>query len=977
MRWFWVDPNPGSRRLSSILVQLDRMITSLHRTLSTWLLFAALRTAAQATENHPPLTDGTVDAIAVSGGTTYIGGKFTKVGEDTGSAVVFDATTGATAAGWPYVNGPVKTAIPDSAGGFYIGGQFSTVGGVTRHRVAHLLADKTVDASFDPDVAPTYTYIYDYLGPEYTYVGVSSVHSLLLDGSTLYIGGLFKQVNGSVDRWGLAAVNATSGVALAFDPHTEQTDNGGFTAVPGEVDCLAINGNTLYFGGHFTAVNSGSAQQTRIVAAAVDKTSAVLTAFNPNGSAQPSVDGVNEMLAPRAMAVAGSNLFAGGTSRSSSGSNYIGGQARPAGMAKLDLTTGAVSSWNPNLGVSYGGVANSFVIVGSTIYVGGATNGYPALWSVNSVSGVVGSWTPPVRNSSVVTSVNLVGNSLYVAGQFFGANDDVVYGVDAFDISTGQQAAWKPDRAFDSYFGGSAQRFDTLCISGGVVFVGGEISVFDTVPRYKLAAFDTATGTPLAWAPNVFKADQGYADLPEDAEVFCLTVQNGAVYAGGDFLKANLPFSTVDGRQYYSGGTIRNHAAAFDATTGTVTAWDPNADSIVRSLVGLGSTIYAAGDFSGVNNEAVQRTSLAAFDASSGSATAWNPAPDDLAHVVATDGTFIYAGGYFSSVGNGAVARRGLAAFDPNGGAATSWNPGVAVSSSTGVLALAIDGSTLYAGGQFSGDGSVNGTVRRNYAAAFDLGSGAATAFNPDLDGPVDALAVNAGIVYLGGTFQSANVTRGPFVRRLLAAVNAADGTLTTFDPESSYDAFRANGGIKALAVGGSQVFAAGTYGFFGTDAPASAQQSADLDPALYRPGFAAYGFSSADVATLPTPPVTNPGFFDGQTALSNGVYYLQFPNGNIFGYYSYLTDPHYVYHFDLGYEYVFDAADGKGGVYFYDFASQTFFYTSPAFPFPYLYDFTLNTVLYYYPDPNNAGHYNTDGYRFFYRFDTRQIIVK
>ena len=120
-----------------------------------------------------------------------------------------------------------------------------------------------------------------------------------------------------------------------------------------------------------------------------------------------------------------------------------------------------------------------------------------------------------------------------------------------------------------------------------------------------------------------------------------------------------------------------------------------------------------------------------------------------------------------------------------------------------------------------------------------------------------------------------------------------------------------------------------------------------------------------------------HPAFFTGETALSNGVYYLQFPTGNPFGYYSYLADPHFIYHFDMGYEYCFDAADGRKGIYLYDFKSSTFFYTSPTFPFPYLYDFTLNTVLYYYPDPNNAGHYNTDGYRFFYRFDTGQIITK
>ncbi len=119
------------------------------------------------------------------------------------------------------------------------------------------------------------------------------------------------------------------------------------------------------------------------------------------------------------------------------------------------------------------------------------------------------------------------------------------------------------------------------------------------------------------------------------------------------------------------------------------------------------------------------------------------------------------------------------------------------------------------------------------------------------------------------------------------------------------------------------------------------------------------------------------PEFFSGETALSDGVYYLAFPNKNIFGYFSYLSDPHYIYHFDLGYEYVFDANDGNSGVYLYDFKSNGFFYTSPVFPFPYLYDFTLKTVLYYYPDPKNAGHYNTNGVRYFYRFDSGQIIQK
>ena len=126
---------------------------------------------------------------------------------------------------------------------------------------------------------------------------------------------------------------------------------------------------------------------------------------------------------------------------------------------------------------------------------------------------------------------------------------------------------------------------------------------------------------------------------------------------------------------------------------------------------------------------------------------------------------------------------------------------------------------------------------------------------------------------------------------------------------------------------------------------------------------------------SLPVP-AAHPAFFNGETLVSNGVYYLAFPNGNFFGYYSFLTDPAYIYHFDLGYEYVFDANDGNDGVYFYDFASSDFFYTSPTFPFPYLYDFNLKTVLYYYANPNLAGHYTTNP-RYFYDFAAGTIITK
>ena len=112
-----------------------------------------------------------------------------------------------------------------------------------------------------------------------------------------------------------------------------------------------------------------------------------------------------------------------------------------------------------------------------------------------------------------------------------------------------------------------------------------------------------------------------------------------------------------------------------------------------------------------------------------------------------------------------------------------------------------------------------------------------------------------------------------------------------------------------------------------------------------------------------------HPAFFNGEAAVGGGVYYLQLFNGTVFGYYSYLTDPNYLYSFDLGYEYLIDANDGLGGIYFYDFTSQSFFYTSPAYPYPYLYDFTLNATLYYYGTGLTSS-------RSFYNFSTGEIIT-
>ena len=112
--------------------------------------------------------------------------------------------------------------------------------------------------------------------------------------------------------------------------------------------------------------------------------------------------------------------------------------------------------------------------------------------------------------------------------------------------------------------------------------------------------------------------------------------------------------------------------------------------------------------------------------------------------------------------------------------------------------------------------------------------------------------------------------------------------------------------------------------------------------------------------------PGGHPAFFSGEAILDNGDFaYLAFADGNVFGYYSYQFYP-YLYHTDLGFEYVVPSGGADAGVYLYDFGLQTFLYTSPTI-FPYMYDFKESGFYYYFT--------GTTAPRVFYDFVTKKYV--
>ncbi len=90
---------------------------------------------------------------------------------------------------------------------------------------------------------------------------------------------------------------------------------------------------------------------------------------------------------------------------------------------------------------------------------------------------------------------------------------------------------------------------------------------------------------------------------------------------------------------------------------------------------------------------------------------------------------------------------------------------------------LAVSGSTVYAGGEFS---SIGGQPR-SFIGAVDAVTGDATAFDPESDSYVLSLAVSGSTVYAGGYFSQLG---GQF-RLYAGAVDAETGLATGWDAQA------------------------------------------------------------------------------------------------------------------------------------------------------------------------------------------------
>ena len=715
--------------------------------LSCNLCIAARAVAASADSNwdqrfNLPGVDGNVYAIATNGNNVYVGGDFISAGGNPAIQNIarFDGTN------WfalgQGVNGAVR-AIAVSGTTVYVGGMFY------------------VATNNDGSTTNIY-YVVKWDGSAWrgfgngTYPGVGGyVYSLAVNGSSLYVGGNFPNVNNPDNTFpmvnNIARWNGTSWSVLG----------GG---VNGSVYTLVASGSGIYAGGIFNQASNTVAVTANGVAH-WDGANWSALGSGVGGSSYPYVE---------ALAMLNNNLYAGGSFTTAGGSNanYV---------AKWN---GSV--WSPlGSSVSNGvdNIVTSLAVRGTNLYVGGymslAMAGDGSAVSVASEAGWTGTrWFALGRSTgSAVYALANGPAGIYVGGNvLFGLNSDLsqIF-VSGLEVWSGTN--WN---TIGPGMGIGAQAYDhaicALAVLGTNVFAGGSFATAGGVVSASIARFDGNR-----W--NAVGQGAGYT-------VYALATSGTNLYVGGSFLQPRQTnyalvnayrIARWDGYQWFTLGSGVNDE--------------------VYAIACSGTNVFIGGRFISAtqpNSSTLTVNGIARWDG-----TAWNALGSGVSgnvYAMAVVGTNLYAGGFFTI--GGSVNATNLARWD-----GANWHSvgGGVQPSYTQVNALTTDGTNLYVGGGFSSAGgiTVNKIARWDGSLWNALGAGV-NGFS------VNALAWSDGYLFAGGIFTAAGGNSAICIAKWDGSTWSALGSGVT-------NSTIFNAGLNAIAIAGTNVYVGGAFSHAGS----------------------------------------------------------------------------------------------------------------------------------------------------------------
>lgn len=760
------------------------------------------KTTAEVIPSESP--NSTVFDFIVDGNNLYMSGSFSASGYNQSYMQLLAPDNDIPDYDFPSANSTIHNAIPDGNGGWYVAGSFSNIGGVSAQRVAHILADNSVD-------------------PDFVFSANSTVHVFHLDGNNLYIGGSFTTVNGETanrvarvnkttgaldNSWSanpnstILAIRTTSDKVLIGGSFSELNGNNNMryfaalsktdgtpiqSLVPNStVHAIETSGDDAYLGGSFSDFGYPTYYLARFADggnipaftdmypnstvnkiiddgaggyyiagsfSAIDGTTASRVAhYLSDGTLDPDFNPTNINSTINAMAVNGSDLYIGGSFTTV---NSVAIQR----LAKLNAETGiADETFDPNPNST----VHAITVAGGLIYFGGSFTEVDAttrnrLAAVNS-DGVLQAWNPDAN--STVLDLEAGGSTIYAGGSFSTIGGLTANRLTGINSSTGAITAFNPSVNSTVY---------DLLLSGSTLYIGGSFTQIDGTARSRFASLNTTTG-----ALNALTLDAN-----STVETIALN-GSGLIALGGSFSEIN--------------GESHIRFAEMNVANGTASARDIDFNSTVYALHYQGSTLIVGGGFSAVNAVANQR--LASMNTADLSAPVANVADvNSTVHDILLDNGTLYFSGSFSSVNS--TTRQRVAAITLSDGLLTSLNPTV----NSTVNAMAISGSTLYLGGSFT---EIN-SQSRNRAASLNLNTGLLSDWNPGFNSTVEAIAISGDDILTGGSFSWSHLKDNRYlaVRELDSPVL---NQLTTTNINST---------VHTLYRDGSTLYAGGSFTSF------------------------------------------------------------------------------------------------------------------------------------------------------------------
>ncbi len=621
--------------------------------------------------------DGSVNAMVLDGTDIYIGGFFSHYNNTALENIARINEDGSLDAGFNPGTGFNNTVFSLALDGtdIYAGGGFTSYNGTARNRIARLNTNGTLDNGFAPSGS-----------------GLNStVNSVILDGTDVYVGGNFTSFNGT-DRNYIARLDTDGTLDTDFDPGT------GFDSFVGD---LLLTGSDVYVSGAFNSFNGTD----RKYIARVHSDGSIDDSFETTGTGLQDI--------PTAMAlVNGADLFVVGAFTSYDGfirhgflrlfsSGALRGGFVPTGSG-LDGTVSTVSidvDGNVVVGGDFlGHFGQGFSEIGTSekvtvvlrqpdgkMLVGGDFTTYNNTFAtriarLNADGTLDGDFNPGIGFNFKVRALALAGTDIYVGGDFTTFNGGTENHIVRLHSDGTLDAAFDASDGFD----GSVT---ALAFDGTDVYAGGSFSSYGVSSRPGIARLND-DGT----IDDGFNPGTGFDDNVES-----LMFDGTSLLVGGNFTSYN--------------GTARNKLVRLN-TDGTLT---PGFDigtgfnGGVSSIALDGTDIYTGGFFTSFNGTSRNRIARLNTDGSLDSDFAPSSGANGNIYSVITDGNGVYVGGTFTSF-NGTTRNR-IASVNADGSLDTGFNPGTA--SNNSVLALAFDVTDLVVGGDFT---RFNDTPRHSIA---------------------------------------------------------------------------------------------------------------------------------------------------------------------------------------------------------------------------------------------------------------------